>query len=85
MAQRMVDAVVYGLPDGFYEGFVPQALAIDVAGLQKAARGAIDPKRLALVVVGDRAKVEAPLRALGLGELRNLTVDDVMGPAPKID
>ena len=85
LAQRMVDAVVYGLPDGFYEGFVPQALAIDAAGLQQAARGAIDPKRLALVVVGDRAKVEAPLRALGLGELKSLTVDDVMGPAPKLD
>jgi zinc protease len=85
MAQRIVDAVVYGLADGFYEGFVPQALAVDVTGLQKAARGAIDPKRLALVVVGDRAKVETPLKALNLGELKNLTVDDVMGPAPKID
>jgi hypothetical protein len=35
--------------------------------------------------VGDRAKVEAPLRALSLGEIRNLTVDDVMGKAPAID
>ena len=51
-------------------------------GLQKAARTAIDPKRLAVVVVGDRAKVEAPLRALNLGTLRVLSVDDVMGKAP---
>jgi len=29
--------------------------------------------------------VEAPLRALKLGEIRNLTVDDVMGKAPTID
>ena len=47
VAQRMVDKVVFGLPDGFYEAFVPQALATDVAGLQKAARAAIDPKRIA--------------------------------------
>jgi predicted Zn-dependent peptidase len=85
LAQRMVDKLVYGLPDGFYEAFVPQALATDVAGLQKAARAAIDPKRLAVVVVGDRAKVEAPLRALNLGPLRVLSVDDVMGKAPTID
>ncbi|HKZ33198.1 MAG TPA: pitrilysin family protein, partial [Vicinamibacteria bacterium] len=85
LAQRMVDKLVYGLPDGFYEAFVPQALATDVAGLQKAARAAIDPKRLAVVVVGDRAKVEAPLRALNLGTLRILGVDDVMGKAPTID
>jgi zinc protease len=85
LAQRMVDKVVYGLPDGFYEAFVPQALATDVPGLQKAARAAIDPKRVALVVVGDRAKVEAPLRALKLGAIRTLSVDDVMGKAPAID
>jgi len=85
LAQRMVDKLVYGLPDGFYEAFVPQALATDVAGLQKAARAAIDPKRLAVIVVGDRAKVEAPLRALNLGTLRILGVDDVMGKAPTID
>ena len=85
VAQRMVDKLVFGLPDGFYEAFVPQALATDVAGLQKAARAAIDPKRLAVVVVGDRAKVEAPLKALNLGTLRILSVDDVMGKAPTID
>jgi zinc protease len=85
LAQRMVDTVVYGLPDGFYEGFVPKALAVDAAALQQAARGAIDTKRIALVVVGDRAKVEAPLRALHLGEIRNLSVDDVMGKPPAIE
>ena len=85
LAQRMVDKLVYGLPDGFHEAFVPQALATDALGLQKAARAAIDPKRLAVVVVGDRAKVEAPLRALNLGTLRVLSVDDVMGKAPTID
>lgn len=85
VAQRIVDKLVYGLPDGFYEAFAPQALATDATGLQKAARAAIDPKRLALVVVGDRATVEAPLRALKLGEIRNLSVDDVMGKPPAID
>jgi hypothetical protein len=31
--------------------------------LQKAARAVVDSKRIALVVVGDRAKVESPLKA----------------------
>jgi zinc protease len=85
LAQRMVDAVAYGLPDDFYQGFVPKALAVDAAALQQAARAAVDTKKIALVVVGDRAKVEASLRALNLGEIKNLTVDDVMGKAPAID
>ena len=85
VAQRMVDAVVYRLAEGFYESFVPKALAVDATALQQAARATIDPGRLALVVVGDRAKVEASLRALKLGEAReSLSVDDVMGKAPEI-
>jgi zinc protease len=84
VAQHIVDTVVYSLPEGFYESFVPKALAVDAAALQQAARATVDPKRLALVVVGDRAKVEGSLRALNLGELKNLTVDDVMGKAPEV-
>jgi predicted Zn-dependent peptidase len=85
VAARVVEKVVYDLPDGFFEEYVPKALAVDVAALQKAAQASIDPARLALVVVGDRARVEAPLRALGLGTVRTLTVEEVMGPAPKIE
>ncbi len=85
VARRMADRVVYGLPDGFFEEFVPKALAVDVASLQAAARILVDPERMAFVVVGDRKAVEAPLRALGLGAVRTLTVEDVMGPAPKVE
>jgi len=85
VAAHMVEKVVYDLPDGFFEQFVPKALAADAAAIQTAAEATIDPSRIALVVVGDRSKVEAPLRALNLGTVRNLTVEDVMGPAPKVD
>jgi zinc protease len=85
VARRVADRVVYDLPEGFFEEFVPKALATDGAGLAAAARSAVDPARMALVVVGDRKSVEGPLRALGLGTVRTLTVDDVMGPAPAVE
>ena len=85
VALKVVDQVVYDLPGGFFEAFVPKALAVDVAGLEQAARASVDPGKVALVVVGDRAKVEAPLRALKLGSLKTLTIDEVMGPAPKVE
>jgi hypothetical protein len=34
------------------------------------------------VVVGDRAKIEPGIRALNLGPINILTVDDVFGPLP---
>lgn len=85
VAQHMVEKVVYDLPDGFFEQCVPKALRVDPATLQKAAETTVDPERIAVVVVGDRSKIEAPLRALNLGTVRNLTIDEVMGPAPKVD
>lgn len=85
VARRMVDKVVFDLPDGFFEAFPRQALAVDVSVLEQAARAAVDPGKTALVVVGDRAKVEAPLRALNLGKLKTLSIEAVMGPAPKVE
>ena len=85
MARRIVEKVVYDLPDGFFAEYVPKALAVDASALQAAAKAAVDPETIALVVVGDRSQIEAPLRALGLGEMKVLTVDDVMGPAPTVE
>jgi len=83
VARRIVEKVVYDLADGFFEEYVSKTLAVDVAALQAAAGATVDPEEIVLVVVGDRSKVEAPLRALELGTVEVLTVDDVMGPAPK--
>ena len=85
VAGRVVEKVVYGLPDNFFEEFVPRALAVDGSALQDAAKAVVDPGRIALIMVGDRAKVEGPLRELKIGKIKNLTVEDVMGPAPQTD
>jgi predicted Zn-dependent peptidase len=85
VAEHVVEKVVYDLPDGFFEEFVPKALAVDAAAIQKVAGVDVDPRTIAIVVVGDRSKVEGPIRALNLGPVKDLTVEDVMGPAPKVD
>jgi hypothetical protein len=38
----------------------------------------IQPAKFLVVVVGDRAKVEAPLKALNFGPLTLLTVEDAL-------
>jgi zinc protease len=85
VARHLVEQAVYGLPDDFFSTYVPKALAVDGSAVEHAARATIDPGRVAIVVVGDRSKVEAPVRALKLGEVKTLTVEDVMGPPPKIE
>jgi zinc protease len=85
VAGHVVDEVLYGLPDGFFEAYVPDTLAVGPSAVAEAAKALIDPENIALVVVGDRSAIEEPVRALKLGEVKTLTVEDVMGPAPKLD
>ncbi len=40
-----------------------------------AARNTVQPDHLVWIIVGDRAKIEAPLRELQLGELHLLDAD----------
>jgi zinc protease len=69
----MVSLVDYELPDDYYETYSGKVRALTLADIGKAAGQAIQPGRLVWVVVGDRSKIEAGLKELGLGEVRVLT------------
>ncbi len=64
--RRLLDIVHYGLADDYYVGQVARLEAVTLADVQRVAREHIDPDALSVVVVGDRATIEAPLRELGL-------------------
>jgi zinc protease len=85
MAARLAEQWLYGLPEDTFSSFVPRALAVGGAQVEATARGVVDPGKLAIVVVGDRSKVESGIAALRLGPIDVLTVDDLLGPAPKLD
>ena len=80
VARRLEESLVYHLPDDFYSRYVPNVNAVTPADAQRAARTYIQPDRVAIVIVGDRKTIEAPIRALNLGPINILTIDDVFGP-----
>jgi predicted Zn-dependent peptidase len=53
-------------PDDYYTKLADTYRSMTAADLDRAARAAIDPKKLAIVVVGDAAKVKPQLEKLGL-------------------
>ncbi|MEO6325617.1 MAG: pitrilysin family protein [Thermoanaerobaculia bacterium] len=85
MAAKLAEIVLYDLPIDTFDSFVPKALAVSSDQMVRAARAQIDTGNLAIVIVGDRATIEKPLQALKLGTFQVLSVDDVMGPAPKLE
>jgi zinc protease len=57
--------------------------AISAADVQRVAQKYIQPGRLAVVIAGDRMAIEPGIRALNLGPITILTIDEVFGPAVK--
>jgi zinc protease len=69
------DLVHYGLPDDYYETMPAKIRALTTADVAAAAKIVVHPDNLIWVVVGDRAKIEAGVRELNLGELKFLDAD----------
>jgi predicted Zn-dependent peptidase len=73
---------VYGLPDNYFTTYVPSVAAVTAADAQRAAQKYIVPDRMTVVVVGDLKVIELKVRALNLGPVRIMTLDEVMGSDP---
>ena len=77
LARKLEELVVYSLPDTAFTSFVANVTALTAADLQKAAARFIQPDKMAVVVVGDRKLIEEPIRALGLGPITIVPIDDL--------
>jgi zinc protease len=81
ISTRLEQALVYHLPDDYFSTYVQKIEAVTVADAQRVAQKYIQPGRLAVVIAGDRAAIEPGIRALNLGPITVMKVDDVFGPA----
>jgi zinc protease len=66
------DILQFNLPDDYYETYSGKVRALSLADIAKSAGEVVQPGHLVWVVVGDRKKIEAGVRELGLGEVRIL-------------
>jgi zinc protease len=75
--------VIYGLPDDYFNRYTERILAVTASDVERVARKYIDTENLAFVIVGDRKLIGESVTALKLAPAKFLTVEDVLGPAPK--
>jgi len=54
---------------------------VSEADVQRAAQKYILPAKFAVVIVGDRKAIEAGVRALNLGPVKVMTIQEALGPA----
>jgi predicted Zn-dependent peptidase len=81
ISRRLEEMLVYHLPDDYFASYVKTIEAVTAADVQRVARKYIDPNKMAVVVVGDRQTIEPKIKALNLGPINVLTIDQVFSPA----
>jgi len=69
------ELVEFGLPDDYYDKYAGRVRALTLADMEVAAKKVVRPDHLIWVVVGDRAKIEAGVRELNIGEVKFLNAD----------
>jgi zinc protease len=74
VAYSAAHLVLYGLPDTYFEDFVPRVEAVGADDVLRVARQYLDPSRLTTLVVGDYTAIGESLRSLGLGEPHLMTM-----------
>ncbi|HZY34556.1 MAG TPA: insulinase family protein, partial [Rhodanobacter sp.] len=71
----MQGIALYHRPDDYVQTLKSRIEAQTDASVEAAAKEIIHPGQLTWVIVGDLAKIEAPIRALNLGQVRVLDAD----------
>ncbi len=69
------DILLYRRPDDYVRTLKAKTESVDLASAQSALAQVLKSQPLTLIVVGDLSKVEAPVRALGLGDVEVMDAD----------
>jgi zinc protease len=64
-----------GLPDNYYQQYQSKISDIRKEDLVRVAKQYIDLDHLSIVIVGDRATIEAPLKATGIAPITLLDIE----------
>jgi zinc protease len=83
ISRRLEEVLTYRLSDDYFSRYVPGIEAVTAADVQRVSRSYIQPDKLAVVIVGDRKVIETGIRALNLGPINILSIDEIFGLPPK--
>jgi len=77
VAGQLETLVEFQLPDDYFNRVIPEFTAVTSEDVLRVAKKYLDREHLTVIVVGDRSKIEADLRALPVGkDLHVVQFDD---------
>jgi zinc protease len=75
VAGSVEEIVQYNLPDTYFKEYPARIREMKVDAVQDAAKRVIKPNSLVWVIVGDKAKIEESIKALGFGDIKYVDAD----------
>jgi zinc protease len=75
ISNAITSLVVQGLPDDYYQTYAKNVSAVTKEDLLRVAKQYIDLQHLAIVIVGNRSDIEAPLKATGIAPITILDIE----------
>jgi predicted Zn-dependent peptidase len=69
LATELSGLLVFGLPLKYYQSYIPKIMRVTSADVQRVARQYLQPGKMAVVVVGDVAKIRSSIEALKMGKV----------------
>jgi zinc protease len=84
IAAQIAEMAIYNLPESYFNDYIGKVMAVKKDDVRRVARKYLDTDDLAIIIVGDKAKVEKGLRATKIGKIVTMVPTDVLGPMPKL-
>jgi zinc protease len=78
LSAHLEESFVYQLPDDYFDQYVDRIRDVTADAVRNAAARYVQPEKFAVVVAGDARTIEPGLRALNLGPVRVLTVEEAL-------
>ena len=75
VARSVAQLALHGLPDSYFEQFVPRLSQVTAEDVAAAAQRYLDPAKMTTLIVGDVDKIGGSLPALDLGPAQVLTIE----------
>ncbi len=75
IGNAITDLYTQGLPEDYFQAFAKNVSAVTLDDVARVAKKYIDIDHLAIVIVGDRASIEAPLKGTNIAPIVHLDVE----------
>ena len=75
----MEELIIYSLSEDYFQDYMLRVQEVTAGAVNKASLQYMSPLHSAVVIVGDLKIIEPEIRALKLGSIRHMSLDEAFG------